>query len=189
MKLLSFQTRPPAGDSRESLDHAVARVLLESLDHLYATAYRLIGRADAAEDLVQETAHKALRAAASLKDQRNLRAWLFTILVRALRDHVRRSQRWEKWDGQMGPVPPAPDVENVSLAAAQDVRSALDRLPPPQRAVVILVDLEEFTIAEAAQMLELPAGTVASRLARAHHALREMLQAYASRSSEIGGQP
>ncbi|MBI1786539.1 MAG: RNA polymerase sigma factor [Acidobacteria bacterium] len=189
MKLLPFQPRPPAGESRESPEHAVGRMLLENLDGLYSTAYRLTGRADAAEDLVQETAHKALRAAASLRDQRNLRAWLFTILVHAIRDHVRRRRRWEESDQQIESAPAGPDLESLSQAAVQDVRDALGRLSPPQRAVVLLVDLEEFTIAEAARMLQAPPGTVASRLARAHQALKGLLRAYGSRSSELGGQP
>ena len=188
MKLLPFQPRPHASESRESPEHAVGRVLLENLDRLYSTAHRLIGRRDTAEDLVQETAHKALRASASLRDQRNLRAWLFTILVHAVRDHLRRIERWEECDQETEAAPASPGLEGLSLAAVQDVRDALSRLSPPQRAVVLLVDLEEFTIAEAAQMLQLPPGTVASRLARAHTALRELLQAYGSRSSELGGQ-
>jgi len=169
----------------------VGRLLLENLDHLHSTAHRLTGRADVAEDLVQETARKALRAAAALNDLRNIRAWLFTILVNAARDYLRRDQRWKEgpYDAAKETVLPNIDLESVALVTAEDVRRALAQLAPAQRAVVLLVDLEEFTIAEAAQMLKLPPGTVASRLARAHEALRELLRAYAARSSQRGGRP
>lgn len=185
MKLLPFQPR----GSGESLEHAVGRLLLENLDRLYSTAHRLTGREDVAEDLVQETARKASRAMPSLKSERNLRAWLCTILVNAARDYFRRGEPEEEYDPESEDLSSNLDLEGVSLAAVQDVRSVLGRLTPPHRAVVILVDLEEFTISEAAQMLKLPPGTVASRLARAHRALRDLLRAYGSCSCEIGGQP
>jgi RNA polymerase sigma-70 factor (ECF subfamily) len=187
-KLLSFrsstQSQPP-----ESGEHAVGRLLLENLDSLYSTAYRLSGRADLAEDLVQETARKALRAAGALTGQRNLRAWLFTILVNGLRDHLRRQERWAEHPLKDEALLASLEVEILSAAAVQDVRRAVSRLPLAQRAAVILVDLEGFTISEAAQMLGLPPGTVASRLGRAHQALRDCLRDYASSSEEIGGQP
>ncbi len=189
MKLLPFQPGSSA-EVGESLAHAVGRALLENLDRLYATAHRLTGRADVAEDLVQETARKALRAAPALKDRRNLRAWLFTILVNAARDHLRRDLPWGTDPGD--PAEAAAlnaDPESIARIAAEDVRRAVAQLTPAHRAAVLLVDLEEFTIAEAAQMLKLPPGTVASRLARAHRALRDLLQAYAARSSQSGGRP
>jgi RNA polymerase sigma-70 factor (ECF subfamily) len=181
MKLLKFQ--PPAHPCRESPEHAVGRVLLENLDSLYSTAHRLTGRADLAEDCVQETARKALRASPGLRSDRNIRAWLFTILVNSIRDHFRSPAQSEE------AIPePVWDLETFSLATAHDVRRALAQLSPPQRAAVVLVDLEEFTISEAAQMLKLPPGTVASRLARAHAALRDLLRAYRPGTAQIGGE-
>lgn len=189
MKLLPFQPGSPS-ERGESLAHAVGRVLLENLDRLYATAHRLTGRADVAEDLVQETARKALRAAPALREPGNLRAWLFTILVNAARDHLRRDPLWATDpDDPAEAVAPKADSESIARIAAEDVRRALGQLAPAQRAVVLLVDLEEFTIAEAAQMLKLPPGTVASRLARAHGALRNLLKVYGARSSQLGGRP
>ncbi len=188
MKLLQFPSRwSGEKQKRESCEHAVGRLLLESLDSLYSTAHRLTGRADLAEDLVQETARKALRASPSLKNERNIRAWLFTILLNLVRDHFRRPERSEGHDPEDEQPLAHPGLAGISLAAVQDVRGALARLSPSQRAVVILVDLEEFTIAEAAHMLKLPPGTVASRLARAHQALRNLLRAYATPASGIGG--
>ncbi|MGH9674250.1 MAG: RNA polymerase sigma factor [Bryobacteraceae bacterium] len=188
LKLLAFRSSTPSRPS-ESGEHAVGRLLLENLDSLYSTAHRLTGRADLAGDLVQETAGKALRAAGALTSQRNLRAWLFTILVNAVRDHLRRQERWTEHSLEDEVGVASLEVEILSSVPVQDVRRAVSRLPLEQRAVVILVDLEGFTISEAAQMLRLPPGTVASRLGRAHQALRDCLRDYASPSEEIGGQP
>ena len=188
MKLLPFQPRSPIR-SGESSEHLVRRILIENLDRLYSTAYRIIGRADMAEDLVQETARKALRASPALETERNVRGWIFTILVNTARDHIRRGGRESDAGGHGGQTELAGrlDVESITLAAAHDVRRAVADLPPAQRAVVVLVDIEEFTIGEAARMLELPQGTVASRLARAHQELRRFLEAYRSEASEGGG--
>ena len=188
MKLLAFRSSTPS-QPPESGEHAVGRLLLENLDSLYSTAHRMTGRADLAEDLVQETAHKALRAAGTVTGRRNLRAWLFTILVNGVRDHLRRQERWAEHSLEDEEPVPSLEVKILSAAPVQDVRRAVGRLPLAQRAAVILVDLEGFTISEAAQMLALPPGTVASRLGRAHQALRDHLRDYASPSEEIGGQP
>ena len=188
MKLLPFQPRSSSG-SGESSEHLVCRTLLENLDSLYSTAYRLTGRADVAEDVVQETARKALKASPALNNERNVRGWLFTILVNNARDRLRRSDATEDREAQSREPDAGPDLESLSLATAQDVRRALGRLAPAQRAVVQLVDVEEFTIAEAAKMLEIPPGTVASRLGRAHQQLRTWLRAYRSERSQGEGRP
>ncbi len=188
MKLIRFQPRPTE-DSRENPEHLVRRTLLENLDSLYATGYRLTQRPDVAEDLVQETARRALKASTTLKSTRNIRGWLFSILVNAARDHMRRGETWQEVDAEDCEPEPQAELESISLAAVQDVRRALVELGPAQRAVVVLVDIEEFTISETAQMLELPPGTVASRLSRARQELRARLQAYRSEASQGGGQP
>lgn len=76
--------------------------------------------------------------------------------------------------------------ESLAFATAEDVRRALSSLAPETRAIAILVDIEEFTIAEEAAILQIPPGTVASRLARARRQLRELLQAYESRPISKG---
>src|SRR2546425_3542871 len=89
LKILPFQ---PSADQRRG--ELVYRVLLENLDALYSTAKRLTGRADLAEDLVHDTARKALEAIPALKDERNTRAWLFRILLNGIRDQARRKKLW-----------------------------------------------------------------------------------------------
>jgi RNA polymerase sigma-70 factor (ECF subfamily) len=187
LKILPFQ---PSADQHRA--ESVYRVLLENLDALYSTAKRLTGRADLAEDLVQETAQKALEAIPALKDERNTRAWLFRILLNGIRDQARRNKLWV----EVGADEETPDLsviseggisESVRGARAEDVRRALSSLPPETRSLAILIDIEEFTIAEAAAMLQIPPGTAASRLSRARRQLRELLEAYRSRSSRREG--
>ena len=187
MKLLPFQPRPQE-DSPESAEHLVRRTLLENLDSLYSTGYRLTQRTELAEDLVQETARRALKGLTTLKSTRNIRGWLFSILVNAARDHMRREEIRGEVDSEDCEMEAPAGLESMTLAAVQDVRGALMELEPAQRAVVVLVDLEEFTISEAGQMLELAPGTVASRLARAHQKLRARLQAYRTAGLQGGGQ-
>ncbi len=185
MKILRLEPRPPDQHHAE----AVYGVLLQNLDALYITAKRLTGRADLAEDLVQETARKALEAIPKLKDERNTRAWLFRILLNGLRDHVRWKKLWTEVETDEEPPDLNAVSESVVVATAEDVRRALSSLTPETRVLAILIDIEEFTIAEAAAMLQIPPGTAASRLSRARRELRDLLQAYRSRSSRSGRKP
>jgi RNA polymerase sigma-70 factor (ECF subfamily) len=156
---------------------------------LYSTAKRLTGRADLAEDLVQEAARKALEAIPALRDERNTRAWLFRILLNGIRDQARQKRLWIEVEADEK----TPDLnviaESVQGATAEDVRRALFSLTPETRSLAILIDIEGFTIAEAAAMLQIPPGTAASRLSRARRGLRELLQDYRSGSSRSGGKP
>lgn len=165
----------------------VYRIILQNLDALYSTAKRLTGRADLAEDFVQETARKALEAAPVLKDERNARAWLFRILLNGIRDHLRRKKLWVEVEATEESPDFSVTSQDIALATEEDVRRALSDLAPATRAVAILIDIEEFTIAEAAAILAIPPGTVASRLSRARRELRDLLKDYRSGSSRRGG--
>ena len=173
-KLLPFRPLPDA----ESPVDRVRHVLVANLDALYSTAFRLSVRREVAEDLVHEKARKALEAAAGLRHEQNVRAWIFRILVNSLRDHFRRrsSLDWVEPDDDLFDA--APDTEPLARAASHDVRRALQQLQPARLALVLLVDVEGFTLAEAAEMLDVPAGTAASRLARARAELRTLLEEY-----------
>lgn len=161
-------------------------LLSEHLDALYRTALRLCsGREADAEDLLQETALRALQGFETLRDPQAGRAWLFTILVRTSRNRVRAASRRaetlaadldeEAFEEALAAWRPASTPEE--LVATQRRREgltvALDGLDPSLRAVVWLVDIEGFRQREVADMLEIPEGTVASRLYRARQRLRE----------------
>ena len=183
MRILGLRPVPAVQFPNE----AVHRVLLANLDALYGTAKRLTGRADVAEDLVQETARKALEATLALKDDRNTRAWLFRILLNGLRDYLRRKKLWTEvpLDEEVGDF--ALVSESLASATAEDVRRALSNLAPEIRTLAILIDIEEFTIAESAAILQIPPGTAASRLLRSRRELRALLRSYQSRTSRSGG--
>jgi len=160
---------------------------------LWRGALRLCGghRADA-EDLLQDAALRALEHFAELREPAAARGWLFTILVRTShnrrRAHRRRAETactdlgepefeaaLAAWDD------PASQEERVDAGTTRErLAAALDRLDESLRAVIWLGDVEGFRQREIAQMLDVPEGTVASRLYRARRALRELLRPHAT---------
>lgn len=162
---------------------------LASLDSLYRTALRLTRVPADAEDLVQETYLKAFRAADTFQPGTNLRAWLFTILHNTARNRVRDRAR----DAVMvnsevvdqaaaGPAydgaAPVPTPESILLkdTLTPELQAAIDELPEVFREAVWLRDVEEFSYAEIANMLNVPAGTVMSRISRGRRMLFDRLQ-------------
>ena len=159
---------------------------LLSLDSLYRTARRLTREPADAEDLVQETFLKAFRAADRFEPGTNLRAWLFTILHNTARNRVRDrvrdtvsvdSEAVERAAEQPPPGGAVETPETLMLRAtlAPDIQAAIDELPASFRQAVWLRDVEEFSYAEIADMLEIPVGTVMSRISRGRRALYDAL--------------
>jgi RNA polymerase sigma-70 factor, ECF subfamily len=159
------------------------------LDSLFRTALRLSrDRADA-EDLVQETYLKAFRAADRFEAGTNLRAWLFTILHNTARNRFRDRARdtvainSDVVDRAADAPPPAsragapetPEAQLLRDTLAPDLQAAIDALPDIFREVVWLRDVEEFSYAEIAEMVDVPVGTVMSRISRGRHLLFERL--------------
>jgi RNA polymerase sigma-70 factor, ECF subfamily len=156
---------------------------LSHLDSLYGSALRLTRNVDDAQDLVQETFLKALRAADRFEAGTNLKAWLFTILHNTWRNQVRdRGRSLVDVDSDAveravdaGGMLEAPDraLERQSMDAG--LRQALDAMPAAFREAVWLRDVEEFSYAEIARMLDVPIGTVMSRISRGRRLLHERL--------------
>ena len=121
---------------------------------------------------------KGLKFASQLKDVTTLEAWLCSILNNCLRDHFRRLHPHADIEELMElPAPdPSPEQYHAESELVGRVRRAVAGLPLGQRQVVTLVDLEEMSYSAAAQALDIPMGTVMSRLNRARIALRELLQ-------------
>ena len=113
MNLLRFRTSSSPDNNQDS----VQRGLLANLHSLYSTAYRLSGDANLAEDLVQETARRALQGMPGLQHERNIRAWLFKILVNTLKDHIRHTQFWDTLDRADEQLEMTVDPESLSQAA------------------------------------------------------------------------
>jgi RNA polymerase sigma-70 factor (ECF subfamily) len=177
---------PPA---EESGAHGLGREALAYVDALHNLARYLTGNPSDAEDLVQETYARALRAAAQFTPGTNLKAWLFRILRNTFVSLYRR-QRANPVIGGLDTV--VADVEmpeagwlrgDIELdrlrdIVAREIEAALMTLSEEAR-TVILLDLEGLTEVEAAEVLGCAVGTVKSRLSRARAALRQRLQDYA----------
>jgi RNA polymerase sigma-70 factor (ECF subfamily) len=158
-------------------------------DQVYRVARRLVGSREEAEDLVQETYARAFRSWKSFTPGTNLRAWLLRILTNLNIDRGRRQQRTpattsidEAGDyflyNKLEAAAPEenPDEERVIERLSQDsVVEALADVPHDFRDVVVLVDIGEFSYADAAQILDIPVGTVMSRLHRGRRILKKSL--------------
>lgn len=131
-----------------------------------------------AEDLVQDSLARALSAAGQLRDEQAMESWLFSILNNVWRDHLRARREHldvDDLDELILSDAPGPDEDYASRQTVARVRRAVAALPLGQRQVLTLVDLEECPYAEVARILEIPAGTVMSRLHRARQALKQRL--------------
>ena len=190
----------PEAEPRKLAEQARDRVhfeedALELADQVYRVARRLVSTREEAEDLMQETYARAFRAWRSFQPGTNLRAWLLRILTNLNIDRGRRQQRspdlqpLEEGDYYLynrleeNGREPSADQERVDDRLSQDdVVSALSAVPHDFRDVIVLVDIGDFSYADAAQILEIPIGTVMSRLHRGRRILKRELadQAVAS---------
>jgi len=150
-------------------------ILANSRDRLYRMAFSWTHDPVLADDLVQQTCYQALRKQKHLRDIDAADAWLFRILANCLADHHRARREVlcdtepvlvERW---------TPEHATHEDQIALRVREAVSTLPLAHRQVVTLVDLEGFSYATVAQILEIPVGTVMSRLSRGRRALRDRL--------------
>jgi RNA polymerase sigma-70 factor (ECF subfamily) len=159
-------------------DRSAFTALVEHYDsRLRALAYHLLGDPDQTDDALQDVYVKAYRGLAAFAGASALSTWLLRITYTTCIDHLRRR-------GRLVPVPDlapqallpdGPDpTDDLSGRAA--VQSALRRLPPEQRAVVVLVGLQGLEYRQAAEILDVPSGTIASRLSSARKTLRNALR-------------
>jgi len=189
------ESTPTAAESRRLAQEARARVrfeeeALELSDQVYRVARRLVGSREEAEDLVQQTYERAFRSWRQFTPGTNLRAWLLRILTNLNIDRGRRVQRTPQTttlDGELGDyflynklesatAEQNPDEERVLERLSQDsIVDALADVPHDFRDVLVLVDIGEFSYADAAQILDIPIGTVMSRLHRGRRILKSNL--------------
>lgn len=161
------------------------------VDYYRSTAERvaqhILQTEEAAADAVQDALIKAHRALPRFQDG-NFRSWLLRIVTNTCYDHLRRQKRRQSlsldeltdWSTTILPVPAAVDAENPETVALhkesmQVLLKAIDELPAWHRHVVLLIDVQGYDYAEAAEVLGLPLGTVKSRLSRARSTLRDAL--------------
>lgn len=148
-----------------------------NIDRLYGYAFSLAQDGDAARDLVQETVLRAMEARRRPGEAAAFRAWMFRILRNAFIDRCRRAGREVNLDGiedrcADDDEPWAGDRRCVEIVM---VRIALAKLTVAQREIVVLVDFVGCSYGEASKILDIPEGTVMSRLSRARRALLELV--------------
>ena len=189
------ESAPTAAETRRIAEEARDRVrfeeeALELSDQVYRVARRLASTREEAEDLVQDTYARAFRSWQQYTPGTNLRAWLLRILTNLNIDRGRRQQRtpqttpldneagdyflYNKLEAQLPDE--NPDEDRVLERLSQDaIVDALADVPHDFRDVIVLVDIGEFTYADAAQILDIPIGTVMSRLHRGRRILKKNL--------------
>ena len=181
----------PETDARRIAEQERDRVrfeeeVLELSDQVYRVARRLVSTREEAEDLVQDTYARAFRSWRSYTPGTNLRAWLLRILTNLNIDRGRREQRtpatqpMEEGDyflyNRLEEAGGGDDEERVVERLSQEgVVQALSAVPHDFRDVIVLVDIGDFSYQEAAQILDIPIGTVMSRLHRGRRVLKSEL--------------
>ena len=169
----------------ENLANDFKDAALEHIDALYGFAMTLTRNPAEAQDLVQETYLRAVRAFGQLMPDSNLKSWMFVIMrnvwLNQIR-HTRSGPRFVELDTNdeassewFSSVTPDPHVVFVSKLKRDEVRAAIEALPRRYREVVVLRDLEGFSYQQIAGIVGCPAGTVMSRLGRARERLRVLL--------------
>ncbi|HSM49979.1 MAG TPA: sigma-70 family RNA polymerase sigma factor [Thermoanaerobaculia bacterium] len=183
----------PATPPPTAPDTGFETAALPFLDALYNTALRMTRNAQDAEDLVQETFLKAYRHFDKFEPGTNLKAWLFKIMKNTFINDYRKRQA-QPPESDFAEIEGAfesqvseeatrqirtPEEEALADVLDEDVQRALDALPPDYRMVVLLTDLEGFSYREVAEILEIPVGTVMSRLYRGRKRLESEMLRYA----------
>ena len=174
-------------------------VALQYIDSVGRFALSLTRHEPDADDLVQETFLKAFRNWHTFTPGTDCRSWLFTICRNTFIQWKRRDRLYvESADGDLDAMPAAvTHMQGVAEGVADvfdriDVRPAIERavraLPEPHHSILVLVDLEDMSYEEAAAVLEIPLGTVRSRLYRARRHMQEALLAHA-RDLGLAGRP
>ena len=177
-------------------DEEKARIFDEEfmphIDSMYNFAYRLTFDEDGAKDLVQDTYLKAFRFIDSFQEGTNAKAWLFRILKNSFINEFRKKSKepakvdYQEVEGYYNTEDPDKGlttdlgVDSLKGMMGDEVSNALNSLDVDFRTVIILCDIEGFKYDEMAKILDIPIGTVRSRLHRARNLLREKLQSYAA---------
>ena len=168
------------------------RDALAFTDQLYAAALRYTKNPEDARDLVQDTYLKAFTSFHQFEEGTNLRAWLYRVLTTTFINSYRKDQRrpqvaqaeledWQvaKAQSHTSDLGKSAEVEALENLPDSDIKRALQEIPEEFRMVVYLSDVEGFSYKEIAEIVEIPAGTVMSRLHRGRKQLREKLADYA----------
>jgi RNA polymerase sigma-70 factor (ECF subfamily) len=186
--------KPPAGSDeptdRELLARhtagdrdAFAELVRRHRDRLWRVAVRILGDPEDAADAVQDALVSAFRSAAGYRGEAAVTTWLHRIVVNACLDLARRRTARPTAPLADSPAADIPAADTLGeRETAAEVLAALRELPTEQAAAIVLVDIEGYPVAEVAEMLDVPTGTVKSRCARGRARLAERLQHLAPRN-------
>jgi RNA polymerase sigma-70 factor (ECF subfamily) len=172
-------------DARKGVEAAFHELMDRHAAGLYRLAWRLVGNASDAEEIVQETFMGAFRQMSGFRGEASVKTWLSRIAVRQAAAHHRSAFRRkavplqtrrpdEEWERE----PRSREADSESVGRRLDVRRAVDRLSPEHREIIVLREFEGMSYSEMAEALGVPQGTVESRLHRARLELRSLLKDY-----------
>ena len=182
-------------DPRQEGRERFSSEIMIYLDHLYRVAFHLVRNEDEAQDCVQETCARALGAYSQFTPGSNLKAWLTRILCNFFFDSYARNKRLvaaedftqgsdaakDYWETVIADSP-GPEKQFLQQELGAKIGAALRKIPEEFRAPIVLVDMGEFSYAEAAEILSCPVGTVRSRLSRGRRLLQRQLSGYVGKS-------
>lgn len=182
-------------DVRQQGRERFSSEIVSYLDHLYRVAFHLVRNDDEAQDCVQETCARALSAYGQFTPGSNLKAWLTRILYNLFFDSYARNKRMVAADdladsGNQGKDywetvsadHPGPEQQFFQKELGAKIGAALKKIPEEFRTPIVLVDMGDFSYAEAAEILSCPIGTVRSRLSRGRKLMHKQLSGYMGKS-------
>ncbi len=171
--------------ARQGDADAFAQLARTSVDRCYALAYRILRDPHRAEDATQQALIGAWRDLATLKEPERFDAWLHRLVVHACYGELRRDRRWTAHVRLISDAPEHSPDTAVFIAARDELERGFRRLPPEQRAVVVLHHYLGYPLTEIAATLGIPAGTARSRL---HHATRQLRAAIEADARPLASQ-
>jgi len=200
---LSESPRPPrTGVPVEERESFFEREVMQHLDALYRTALRMTRNPQDAEDLVQETMLRAFRFLDRFEPGTNLRAWLFKILTNTYINRYRKASSeprvdslddseelslYRYLDSEAASRGGSVEAQVLDRFAEQDIKTAIEALPPQYRITVLLADVEGFSYNDIAEITNVKKGTVMSRLFRGRRLLQKALVDQARSAGFAGG--
>ncbi len=166
-------------------DRSTVKQIKSCRDRLFRIAYSWCHDAMLADDLVQDALSKAIQKIDQLKNEQSMEAWLFAILNNQWREYLRRNKPCEDIDDVVYQHNKTPEYWHGRQQTVDQVQQAIADLPLTQRQIISLVDLEGMSYAGVSTALNIPVGTVMSRLSRARKNLQQKLQKRDNMSSVL----